>query len=64
MIGLAFILKMAKKKNLKSVPMRGATTDHEIIPFGKGICGQVAVSNEEFCGAGCKFSGQLHCDAV
>ena len=23
-------------------------TDHTIIPFGKGICGQVAISNESF----------------
>ncbi|WP_408024839.1 GAF domain-containing protein, partial [Tenacibaculum sediminilitoris] len=23
-------------------------TEHTIIPFGKGICGQVAVSNEKF----------------
>ncbi len=26
----------------------GAETDHTIIPFGKGICGQVAVSNSNF----------------
>ena len=26
-------------------PYVGAETDHTIIPFGKGICGQVAVSN-------------------
>ena len=26
----------------------GAPTDHTVIPFGKGICGQVAVSNENF----------------
>ena len=26
----------------------GEPTDHIIIPFGKGICGQVAVSNENF----------------
>ena len=26
----------------------GAPTDHTIIPFGKGICGQVAVSNQNF----------------
>jgi len=29
-------------------PYVGAPTDHTIIPFGKGICGQVAVSNENF----------------
>jgi GAF domain-containing protein len=26
----------------------GAETDHTVIPFGKGICGQVAVSNKNF----------------
>jgi GAF domain-containing protein len=26
----------------------GAPTDHTVIPFGKGICGQVAVSNNNF----------------
>ncbi|MEZ7504712.1 GAF domain-containing protein [Flavobacterium sp. Arc2] len=26
----------------------GAETDHTVIPFGKGICGQVAVSNDNF----------------
>lgn len=29
-------------------PYVGAETDHTIIPFGKGICGQVAVSNANF----------------
>lgn len=29
-------------------PYVGAETDHTIIPFGKGICGQVAVSNSNF----------------
>ena len=31
---------------LKGVP--GKPTDHTVIPFGKGICGQVAVSNQNF----------------
>ena len=26
----------------------GIPTDHTVIPFGKGICGQVAVSSENF----------------
>ena len=26
----------------------GAVTEHTVIPFGKGICGQVAVSNQNF----------------
>ncbi len=29
-------------------PYIGAPTDHTEIPFGKGICGQVAVSNANF----------------
>ena len=29
-------------------PYVGAPTDHTVIPFGKGICGQVAVSNRNF----------------
>ena len=29
-------------------PFAGEETDHTVIPFGKGICGQVAVSNETF----------------
>lgn len=29
-------------------PYVGAETDHTDIPFGKGICGQVAVSNQNF----------------
>ena len=33
---------------MKLGPYVGAKTDHTIIPYGKGICGQVAVSNETF----------------
>lgn len=29
-------------------PYVGEATDHTVIPFGKGICGQVAVSNQNF----------------
>lgn len=29
-------------------PFSGEPTDHTIIPFGKGICGQVAVSGKTF----------------
>jgi L-methionine (R)-S-oxide reductase len=35
-------------KTLHLGPYVGAPTDHTEIPFGKGICGQVAVSNENF----------------
>ena len=45
---VGFYFKNGEKEELKIGPYAGATTDHEIIPFGKGICGQVAVSNENF----------------
>lgn len=36
------------KKTLHLGPFAGEETDHTFIPFGKGICGQVAESNETF----------------
>lgn len=35
-------------KTLHLGPYVGAETDHTVIPFGKGICGQVSVSNQNF----------------
>jgi len=43
-----FYFKNGDKDELKLGPYVGAETDHVIIPYGKGICGQVAVSNETF----------------
>ena len=43
-----FYLKNGDKEELILGPYVGAPTDHTIIPYGKGICGQVAVSNETF----------------
>ncbi|RZV65992.1 MAG: GAF domain-containing protein [Flavobacteriaceae bacterium] len=43
-----FYFKNGDKDELKLGPYVGEPTDHEIIPFGKGICGQVAVSNKNF----------------
>lgn len=43
-----FYFKNGNKEELKLGPYVGAPTDHTIIPYGKGICGQVAVSNETF----------------
>ena len=45
---VGFYFKNGDKQELKLGPYAGAPTDHTIIPFGKGICGQVAVSNENF----------------
>ena len=43
-----FYFKNGSKEELILGPYVGAPTDHTIIPYGKGICGQVAVSNETF----------------
>lgn len=43
-----FYFKNGDKEELILGPYVGAATDHTVIPFGKGICGQVAVSNETF----------------
>jgi len=45
---VGFYFKNGDKNELKLGPYTGAPTDHTIIPFGKGICGQVALSNENF----------------
>ena len=43
-----FYFKNGEKEELILGPYVGAATDHTIIPYGKGICGQVAISNEIF----------------
>ncbi|UJH89822.1 GAF domain-containing protein [Antarcticibacterium sp. 1MA-6-2] len=45
---VGFYFVNGDKDELKLGPYVGAPTDHTIIPFGKGICGQVAVSNQNF----------------
>ena len=45
---VGFYFKNGDKLELKLGPYVGEPTDHTIIPFGKGICGQVAVSNQNF----------------
>ncbi|HEA20244.1 hypothetical protein LCGC14_2200690 [marine sediment metagenome] len=45
---VGFYFKNGDKDELKLGPYAGSPTDHTIIPFGKGICGQVAVSNQNF----------------
>lgn len=45
---VGFYFKNGDKEELLLGPYVGAPTDHTVIPFGKGICGQVAVSNENF----------------
>ena len=36
------------KQQLEIGPYTGAYTDHTVIPYGRGICGQVAVSGKTF----------------
>jgi L-methionine (R)-S-oxide reductase len=45
---VGFYFRNGNKEELKLRAYVGAPTDHTIIPFGKGICGQVAVSNQNF----------------
>ena len=45
---VGFYFAKHETKTLHLGPYVGAPTDHNVIPFGKGICGQVAVSNENF----------------
>ena len=45
---VGFYFRNGKKEELVLGPYVGAPTDHTVIPFGKGICGQVAVSNQNF----------------
>lgn len=45
---VGFYFKNGTKNELKLAQFTGEPTDHTIIPFGKGICGQVAISNQNF----------------
>ena len=45
-VGFYFANEAEKTLHLKA--FAGEPTDHTVIPFGKGICGQVAVSNKNF----------------
>ena len=45
-VGFYFANDVERTLHLKAYA--GKPTDHKVIPFGKGICGQVANSNENF----------------
>lgn len=45
---VGFYFKNDDKEELKLAQYTGEETEHTIIPYGKGICGQVAVSNQNF----------------
>lgn len=45
---VGFYFANHQDRTLHLGPYVGAKTDHTVIPFGKGICGQVAESNQNF----------------
>ncbi|WP_396178049.1 GAF domain-containing protein [Flavobacterium sp.] len=45
---VGFYFRNGNKEELVLGSYVGEATDHTVIPFGKGICGQVAVSNKNF----------------
>lgn len=45
---VGFYFAVHPSRQLQLGPFAGEPTDHTIIPFGKGICGQVAVSGKNF----------------
>jgi len=45
---VGFYFVHGNRKELKLSAFAGKPTEHSIIPFGKGICGQVAISNQNF----------------
>lgn len=45
---VGFYFRNGDKRELILGPYVGEATDHKIIPFGKGICGQVALTNKNF----------------
>lgn len=45
---VGFYFAESTTQTLHLGPFAGEPTDHKVIPFGKGICGQVAESNQTF----------------
>jgi L-methionine (R)-S-oxide reductase len=45
---VGFYFANHKEQTLHLKAFAGEPTDHTVIPFGKGICGQVAISNQNF----------------
>lgn len=45
---VGFYFHKEDQQILELGPYAGEPTDHTLIPFGKGICGQVALSDENF----------------
>jgi GAF domain-containing protein len=45
---VGFYFRNGNKEELKLAEFAGKPTEHTVISFGKGICGQVALSNHNF----------------
>jgi GAF domain-containing protein len=45
---VGFYFANLEERTLHLKAYAGEETDHTVIPFGKGICGQVAISNKNF----------------
>ncbi|MCH8545510.1 MAG: GAF domain-containing protein [Cryomorphaceae bacterium] len=45
---VGFYIMNNEAKTLHLGPYLGAATEHTVIPYGKGICGQVAVSGQMY----------------
>ena len=45
---VGFYFRNGTKEELVLGPYVGEKTNHTVIPFGRGICGQVALSNQTF----------------
>ncbi len=45
---VGFYFRNGEREELKLRAFAGEPTEHTVIPFGKGICGQVALSNRNF----------------
>ena len=45
---VGFYFRNGDKEELILGPYAGDATEHTVIPFGRGICGQVAVSGKNF----------------
>lgn len=45
---VGFYFRNGEKEELKLAEFTGEPTEHSIIPYGKGICGQVAISNKNY----------------
>ena len=43
---VGFYFSNFENKTLELKAFTGSPTEHEVIPFGKGVCGEVAVSNK------------------